>query len=212
MAADGPRASQRTLFVGLSTAEFNDKVREFSELYFNVVDMVPPTGTPGGPLLSGAGVIPYDAVVVSFSPAHGGQLPLAKTIVEVINAFPNSQYYFVFPDDQPEDPLEPFIDKVLDGRIRSRAVVSLRNFAAALEQNIVELSGSTHGSASVYASLSLGAGGADELFVTFDQSLSAAQIKDTLTALAAYYRACGGVGLPAEFESQEAEVLEDARV
>jgi hypothetical protein len=212
MASEGPRVSQRTLFVGLSTVKFNSMVRDVAELYFNIVDTDPPTGMPGGLLLGGPGVIPHDAVVVAFSPPHGGQLLLYKTIGEVVDAFPNSQYYFVFPDDQPEDPFEPFIDKVLDGRAPGRAVVSLRNFAAALEQNVVELSGSSAGIASAHASFVDREVANDELFVTFDQSLSAAQIKDTLTALAAYYRACGGVGLPAEFESQEAAVLEDARV
>jgi hypothetical protein len=43
-----------------------------------------------------------------------------------------------------------------------------------------------------------------ELSITFDPSLSPEQTKATLTALANYYRACGGVGLPAEFENQEA--------
>ena len=42
------------------------------------------------------------------------------------------------------------------------------------------------------------------IVVTFDPSLSGKQVQATLTALANYYRQCGGVGLPAEFESQEA--------
>lgn len=42
------------------------------------------------------------------------------------------------------------------------------------------------------------------IVVTFDPSLSSDQVEATLTALANYYRQCGGVGLPAEFEPQEA--------
>jgi hypothetical protein len=57
-------------FVSLSTVKFNSEVRDVAELYFNIVDTVPPTGMPGGLLLRGPGVIPHDAVVVAFSPAH----------------------------------------------------------------------------------------------------------------------------------------------
>jgi hypothetical protein len=42
------------------------------------------------------------------------------------------------------------------------------------------------------------------IVVTFDPSLSGDQVEATLTALANYFRHCGGVGLSAEFESQEA--------
>ncbi len=42
------------------------------------------------------------------------------------------------------------------------------------------------------------------IVVTFDPSLSGDQVEAALTALANYYRQCGGVGLPAEFEPQEA--------
>jgi hypothetical protein len=42
------------------------------------------------------------------------------------------------------------------------------------------------------------------IVVTFDPSLSAHQIEATLTAFANYFRQCGGIGLPAEFEPQEA--------
>jgi DNA-binding NtrC family response regulator len=44
----------------------------------------------------------------------------------------------------------------------------------------------------------------NDLSIEFDPSLSPEQIASTLTALANYYRACGGVGLPVEFENQEA--------
>ena len=39
--------------------------------------------------------------------------------------------------------------------------------------------------------------------ITFEPTVSPEQVLATLTALADYYRACGGVGLSAEFESQE---------
>ena len=42
------------------------------------------------------------------------------------------------------------------------------------------------------------------IVVTFDPSLSGDQVEATLTALANYFRQCGGIGLPAEFEPQEA--------
>jgi hypothetical protein len=42
------------------------------------------------------------------------------------------------------------------------------------------------------------------IVVTFDPSLSGEQVEATLTALANYFRRCGGVGLTAEFEPQEA--------
>ena len=41
------------------------------------------------------------------------------------------------------------------------------------------------------------------IVVTFDPSLPGDQVEATLTALANYYRHCGGVGLPEEFELQE---------
>lgn len=41
------------------------------------------------------------------------------------------------------------------------------------------------------------------IVVTFDSSLSGEQVEATLTALANYFRRCGGIGLPAEFEPQE---------
>jgi hypothetical protein len=44
----------------------------------------------------------------------------------------------------------------------------------------------------------------DSLEVVLDPNLSSEQVLQTLTALAEYYRACGGVGLPAEFQAQEA--------
>ena len=52
----------------------------------------------------------------------------------------------------------------------------------------------------------------DEFSITFDDSVSPDQVERTLTALANYYRACGGVGLPAEFEGQEMLVDEDVHV
>jgi hypothetical protein len=42
-----------------------------------------------------------------------------------------------------------------------------------------------------------------DIEVIFDDALSADQVLSTLTAMADYYRACGGVGLSAEFEAQE---------
>jgi hypothetical protein len=42
------------------------------------------------------------------------------------------------------------------------------------------------------------------IVVTFDPNLSGGQVESTLTALANYFRQCGGIGLPAEFEAQEA--------
>jgi hypothetical protein len=42
------------------------------------------------------------------------------------------------------------------------------------------------------------------IVVTFDPSLSGEQVEATLTALANYFRQCGGIGLPAEFETHEA--------
>ena len=51
-----------------------------------------------------------------------------------------------------------------------------------------------------------------DISITFDPQLTADQVLATLTALADYYRACGGVGLPADFESQEAVVEEDIHV
>jgi hypothetical protein len=203
----------RTLFVGLSTPEFNGQVQKIASLYFDIVDKVPPTGSFGGLLLRGPGVIPHAVVIVAFSPKHGSELPPAKTIDEVVTAFPESEYYFVFPDDQPQDPLEPFIDKVLNGRVPGRGVMTLRNFTSALEVRYIELTARSPGIASGEA---FGEGGEiinDEIIVTFDPSLSAEQIEFALTALADYYRACGGVGLPADdFESEEAIVLEDAHV
>lgn len=211
MVAETLDPKPRTLFVALSTPEFNAKVHDLVAPYFNVVDSVPPTGVPGGPSLRGPGVVPHDAIVVAFSPKDGSQYPPAKTIDEVVNAFPESQYYFVFPDDQPQDPLEPFIDKILDGRVPDRSVVSLRNFISALEVRRVE---PIDGSSEIGSAGAFGGHGevlSDEITVTFDPSLSAEQIETVLTALADYYRACGGVGLPADdFETQEAVVLEDS--
>jgi hypothetical protein len=46
------------------------------------------------------------------------------------------------------------------------------------------------------------------IVVTFDPNVSGEQVEATLTALANYFRQCGGIGLPAEFEPQEA-VTED---
>ena len=48
--------------------------------------------------------------------------------------------------------------------------------------------------------------------IRFDPELSAEQIKAALTALADYYRACGGVGLEVEFEMEEAFVREPETV
>lgn len=42
------------------------------------------------------------------------------------------------------------------------------------------------------------------IVVTFDSSLSGDQVEATLTALANYFRKCGGIGMPVEFELQEA--------
>jgi DNA-directed RNA polymerase specialized sigma24 family protein len=42
-----------------------------------------------------------------------------------------------------------------------------------------------------------------EFTITFDQELSAVQVKGMLHALAEYYRACGGVGLEMDFELEE---------
>jgi hypothetical protein len=98
--------------------------------------------------------------------------------------------------------------------VPDRSLVSLRNFISALEleHRSVEASARASGAGSAHAFVQGGKVVNEELLVTFDSSLSAEQIRATLTALAVYYRACGGVGLPAEFEGQEASVLEDARV
>ncbi len=42
----------------------------------------------------------------------------------------------------------------------------------------------------------------DEFLITFDPSLSGEQIREALSALADYYRVCGGVGLQVEFETE----------
>lgn len=199
----------RALFVSLSTVEFSDRVRGTANLFFDIVASIPPISAVdliGQPFRAGSF---SKVVIIAFSPKHGSELPPARTIDEIVAALPNSKYYFVFPDDQPQDPLEPFIDKVLDGRLRERAVVSLRDFVSALEVEFGD------GRAVIRSGEAFGKGGEvvnDELTVSFDPSLSAEQIEKILTALANYYRACGGVGLSAEFEHQEASVLEDAHV
>jgi len=48
--------------------------------------------------------------------------------------------------------------------------------------------------------------------VTFDGGLSASQIRETLGALAQYYRACGGVGLQIDLEAELALVREPVGV
>ena len=49
---------------------------------------------------------------------------------------------------------------------------------------------------------------ATDFEIGFDPELSEAQVKGVFTALADYYRACGGVGLSVEFEYAEAQVRE----
>jgi len=48
-----------------------------------------------------------------------------------------------------------------------------------------------------------------EFRIVFDPGMTIEQITGTLTALANYFRECGGVGLPADLEMERAEVLED---
>jgi hypothetical protein len=54
----------------------------------------------------------------------------------------------------------------------------------------------------------LNEGGSDAILITCDSSLAPEQVTGALTAFANYFRACGGVGLSLEFESQEAVVEE----
>jgi hypothetical protein len=51
-----------------------------------------------------------------------------------------------------------------------------------------------------------------DIEITFAPELTAEQVEGTLTALANYFRKCGGVGLSAEFEGQEQVVREDVHV
>jgi len=52
----------------------------------------------------------------------------------------------------------------------------------------------------------------DEFEVVFSEDLSPSEIKDALTALADYFRRCGGVGLEATFEAEEVQVSEPVGV
>jgi hypothetical protein len=49
---------------------------------------------------------------------------------------------------------------------------------------------------------------ADEFGIAFDPGLTAEQMCGTLSALANYFRACGGIGLPADIGTEQAAVLE----
>jgi hypothetical protein len=160
-------------------------------------------------------VIPHDAVVIALSGEFRGELQPEGTISSVVTAFPDSEYYFVFSNDESQDDVEPFVDSILEGRIPQRAVASLRDLIAALEMRSADKTAEPSRVRVGQVAKDMrnrAPNGSDELFVTFDPSLSAEQIQRTLTALAQYYRACGGVGLPADFESQEAPVLEDLHV
>ena len=48
----------------------------------------------------------------------------------------------------------------------------------------------------------------NDFSIAFDASFSPEEVKGLLTALADYYRACGGAGLELDFEIQEASVKE----
>jgi hypothetical protein len=48
--------------------------------------------------------------------------------------------------------------------------------------------------------------------IEFDSDLSEQQVRGAFAALAEYYRACGGIGLSVEFESQEVVVREPVNV
>jgi len=48
--------------------------------------------------------------------------------------------------------------------------------------------------------------------ITFDHKLPAKTVAGVLTALANYYRACGGVGLEVEFDFEETSIPERVRV
>jgi hypothetical protein len=47
----------------------------------------------------------------------------------------------------------------------------------------------------------------DQITISFAPELTPFQVTETLTALANYFRACGGAGMPAEFEFEQAEVF-----
>lgn len=201
------------LFVGFESDEFNALVLEAARTHF---DVVPMQGSVALEILRDR---KWDAVVIAFSPEH----VQSNTLQSIVASWPDSFYYFVYPKGVQQEDLATFIHGFLNHVTRRRKIGTIEYFIAESSEHaataIAEASAPTivMKDKDTLSPKEFGKGRPtlaipDELSITFDPSLSAEQIEIALTALADYYRACGGAGLPAEFESEEAFVLEDANV
>lgn len=191
------------LFVSLADHDFTKKVRDTLAEWCMIEDIPSLTDFVEETAAS--------FVVAAFSSPREIS-PLIGSLRRVVPGVP---YFIVYPDDSPID-LEPELSRISRELIEMR--MSFKTIPYAALSSLLDryvLGAASTLTVEVGDSHSLGdhvavAVSSDrpplspDLQITFDEGLSTEQIKSTLTALAKYYRACGGVGLSVEFENQEA--------
>jgi hypothetical protein len=192
------------LFVSLADDDFSQKVRKIAEVSCSIEEAPNLNALPAA--------LPATVVIVAFSSPRKITRPVENLTVLV----PRIPYFIVFPDGAHIESNAEY------SRISRQLIETQTTFNAVPYSDLQEVLGVAVAASTgqvdvrVNDSLSLsdsldfevGSFGHSLLYsevpVVFDDALSAEQIKSTLTAIANYYRACGGVGLSIDFESQEA--------
>lgn len=191
----------RALFVGFESDQFNALVLQAAQTNFDV------TALQGDAPFETFPDSKWDAVVIAFSPEH----VQSNTVRSIVASWPDSVFYFVYPKGAQDSDLTRFLHGFLNGVTDRKKLGTIEYFIVESSQHaLVAGNMGIPSSEAVVDDRSIEMAVPDEFTITFDPSLSAEQIEATLTALADFYRVCGGVGLAAHFEPQEAPVLVDS--
>ncbi len=204
----------RALFVSMAFAEFSDRVRRALTDLCQVEEVLEAFPTE----------MPVAIVVVACSSPRDLSPPRGPLTVLV----PRVPYLLVFPDGV-NDASDPLLARIAGHLIETETTFRITNLEQfrrnlglllpSFTQDFTDIVSSPsslprynivsgdslalNDEVKVDAVLTEPSSLPPEFSITFDPSLSPDQIRATLTALAGYYRACGGVGLSVEFESQE---------
>jgi len=198
--ADAQTHDPFVVFVGLADSQFNEKVRSAISRTHGVLDLSEADDRYRR-------VPRIDAIVVPFAPST-----FQESQFQALQSLPSERQkvpiYLVHLDD---DRLTPWQDEIKKRQIISQRAYRIVQWSQFLGLFVRETAESPHGlDPSAIVSAAIAIAGVllipplHEVSIAFDPAVTPEQIEATLTALANYYRACGGVGLSVEFENQEA--------
>jgi hypothetical protein len=188
------------VFVGLGDPIFNERVRSAIASTHGILDLSDSDDFYWR-------VARIDAVVVPFTPAA-----LDESEFRALLSLPREQQqppvYLVHLDD---DRLPPWQNELKNRQLRGYCLYQIVQWSQFLGwftretgENHQQLNPAVIASTLTAVAGALLASPPQEVPIAFDPAVTPGQITATLTAIANYYRACGGVGLSVEFENQEA--------